>query len=422
MKKLAAIFVTLAFVSSASAQVISNPTTNARMEGLGVSNWQIEDDFNIWINPAQLKNYKNAVYGELGTDPCGVPGGACGSGISDTGHNERNATSAWGGMNMDAPYGGWGVYLGRPYAGPLAGIAAVDAEGNSGGAAPTTNRFDLFYSSQGLPLGFYLSYADRSEETKTGAGKLTSEASEINLGVGGLIMNNMLDLALNVGLPSSKMQDTSAGTKTDDDASVNISLLARHHGSAGGNGKLLTTLQILLGDSSTKTSGGAKLDSTSTTISLDTALNSNPNPDTLLVVGIGIVSTESEAKTKPTGSKVETSILTIPVNLAVEHQTFKKLQTRVGLSKNIYSSFECKGAASTSAATCTSGAFTANGDKFESTTTGPATVSMGLGWAVADNLMLDAVINQDILFTGTYVVSGVPETLNSMLSATYRFN
>ena len=118
MIRLAAIFMTLFFVSSASAQVISNPTTNARMGGLGVSNWQIEDDFNIWINPAQLRNYKNAIYGELGTDPCASAdvsnlglGGGCGDSVESSGHNNRNAGSAWGGMNMDAPYGGWGVYL-----------------------------------------------------------------------------------------------------------------------------------------------------------------------------------------------------------------------------------------------------------------------------------------------------------------------
>jgi len=31
------------------------------------------------------------------------------------------------------------------------------------------------------------------------------------------------------------------------------------------------------------------------------------------------------------------------------------------------------------------------------------------------------VINQDVLFTGSYFVSGVPETLTSKISATYRF-
>jgi hypothetical protein len=38
-----------------------------------------------------------------------------------------------------------------------------------------------------------------------------------------------------------------------------------------------------------------------------------------------------------------------------------------------------------------------------------------------DNLMIDAVINQDVIFSGTYAISGVPETLSSKLSATYRF-
>jgi len=144
MKKLAAIFFTLLFASTASAQVISNPTTNARMGGLGVDNWQIEDGFNIFINPAQLSNYKNEVHAELGS---------WGSTDSVTTHpfggvnNDR--INPWGGMNIDASYGGWGVYLGRPYSttGPLTAMGVTP---------PAANRFDLFYATHGMPLGFYL--------------------------------------------------------------------------------------------------------------------------------------------------------------------------------------------------------------------------------------------------------------------------
>ncbi|MBI3810854.1 MAG: hypothetical protein HY283_01415 [Nitrospirae bacterium] len=412
MKKLAAVFLTLLFASTASAQVISNPTRDSRMAGMGVANWQIEDDFNIFINPAQLSNYKNNVYGELGTYTAANPsiGGGAGLGPNQDG---IGFGSQWGGMNMDVSYGGWGVYLGRPYAGPL--NAAATAIGGLPGVAPLTapldNRFDLFYATHGMPLGFYLSYASRAADVKTAGVKTTNDASEINLGVGGLVMNNMLDVALNLGMPS--FETNNGTTKVQTDGAINVALLGRLHTGLGGNAKLLTTGQILLGDASLKATGGTKVGLTSNTIRVDTAVNSMPNPNTLLVAGVGIASTSTEAKPKPAGSKTTTSNLTIPVNVAVEHQTFKVVKTRIGLSSALYNTTDCKNVDPT----CT----TAGASKVTKVADGTATVSMGFGWAVADNLMLDAVINQDILFSGTYVVSGVAETLSSMLSATYRF-
>jgi hypothetical protein len=220
-------------------------------------------------------------------------------------------------------------------------------------------------------------------------------------------MNNMLDVALDLGFPS--FETNNGTTKVQDDAGINISLLGRLHTGLGGNAKLLTTGQILLADSSIKKAA----DVTSTTVRVDTAVNSKPNPNTLLVAGIGIASTSTEVKPKPGGSKTTTSNVAIPVNVALEHQTFKPIKTRIGLSSALYNTTDCKNVDSTCTAPGTS--------KVTKVADGTATVSMGFGWAVADNLMLDAVINQDILFSGTYVVSGVAETLSSQLSATYRF-
>jgi hypothetical protein len=403
MKKLAAVFIVLLFASTASAQVISNPTQNARMLALGVQNQQIEDDFNIFINPAQLSNYKNNVYGELGAYTAPVP--------SINGPNPGNvpATTQWGGMNMDVSYGGWGVYLGRPYAGPLnLASATAGALGvTTPLTAPANNRYDLFYATHGMPLGVYLSYASRSTETKAGGGKVTDEASEINLGAGGLLMNNMLDVALNLGMPSMEANDGTS--KVQGDAGINIALLGRLHTGMGGNAKLLTTLQILMGDASLKGPAGGKLEQTANTIQLDTALNSKPNPGTLLVAGIGIVSTSTEAKAQPGNSKTTSSTLMIPVNVAVEHQTFKPVKTRIGLSSALYNTTDTK-----------TPAVPTGTIKTTSVADGTATVSMGFGWAVADNLMLNAVINQDILFSGTYVVSGISETLSTILGVSYR--
>jgi hypothetical protein len=396
MKKLAAVFIVLLFASTASAQVISNPTTNARMDGMGVANWQIEDGFNIFINPAQLSNYKNEVHGELGT--WAPPGGDVLTTHPFGGVNNDRVVP-WGGLNMDASYGGWGVYLGRPYAGPLntaaASIAAIPGQVLT---APTANRFDLFYATHGMPLGVYLSLASRLTETTVAGVKTTNEAAEINLGAGGLLMNDMLDVALNLGVPSFEAND--GITKIQDDAGMNISVLGRLHTGMGGNAKLLTTGQILMGDASVKNA----VDDTFMTVRVDAAVNAKPNPSTLLVAGAGIVSTERVQKPKPVGTKTTTSSLAIPVNVGLEHQTFKAVKTRIGLAKPIFNTAEAK----------------TGSNKTTTVNDGAAAMSMGFGWAIADNLSLDAVLNQDVLFTGTYMVSGIPETLSSAMGVTYR--
>ncbi|MBI3994694.1 MAG: hypothetical protein HY349_01825, partial [Nitrospirae bacterium] len=165
MKKLAAVFLTLMVASTASAQVISNPTTNSRMGGLGVANWQIEDGFNIFINPAQLSNYKNEVNLELGTwnatDSLVDSAGPAGPG-HPFGPPNNDHGPAWGGMNSDVSYGTWGLYLGRPYSGS-GPLTLMDP------TPPAASWFDLFYSTKGpVPMGFYLSYANQVVETSNG--------------------------------------------------------------------------------------------------------------------------------------------------------------------------------------------------------------------------------------------------------------
>jgi hypothetical protein len=376
MKKLALVIVVLLFASAASAQVIINPTTNARMDGLGVANHQIVDDFNIWNNPAQINNYKSGIYGELGNYSSSAP-------IVANDADQTDVTDQWGGIHMEMA-GAWGIYLGRPYDGPFSASGALDVlEAGGAGTAPAANRFDIFYGIPGaMPLGFYLSYANQSEENAT-----TDEASEFNLGAGAVLLDGMLDVALNIGLVDSKLDPG-----VESDAGPSFSLFARLQQAHTG-GKYLYSARIITADASTE-----DVDHSVVAWGIDATCNSNPNDDTLLVLGAGLFgSSEGNDETLDT--------IAIPVNLAVEHQTFKKVKTRFGLAKAIYSSS------------------TFDDGTTETTTVadGPASVSAGFGWMVHDNLMVDAVINQDVLFTGSYFVSGVPESLSSKISATYRF-
>lgn len=505
MKKLALVLVVLLFASVASAQVISNPTTNARMDGLGVKNWQIEDDFNIWINPAQITHYKSAVYGELGSSS--LEDVNTGAGAVGSERTVNSNTDPYGGLHLAVPYGTWGLYIGRPYEGPagimddgagglIAPAPLIDSVGtaqlgfsDAGDLgyvgtdpglditvrAPDQNKIDLFYAPPNLPLGFYISYASKSDEEKSnfaapggtpgdGSVKNDQDTTEINFG-GGAVLNVgfPLDLALNLGLTSVDNEytasvagngvDCPAGTtctvnhKLEDDASINIALLARAVLPVGANSKLLTTAILTLTDASSELTtredldgdglttddedAVVKIDDDAVFFSIGTALNSRPNADTLVVTGVRIDYGTKERKANVTdntetpnpdrfSNKVETTTFSIPLNLAIEHRTFKRVKTRLGLSKPIWESTEIKESFSDPADNVGDTVLQERAKSLLDPDT-PTAVSVGLGWMVHDNLTLDAVINQDVLFTGTYLISGVPETLSSKISATYRF-
>lgn len=50
-----------------------------------------------------------------------------------------------------------------------------------------------------------------------------------------------------------------------------------------------------------------------------------------------------------------------------------------------------------------------------------ADFSFGTKISVLENLCLELVLRENVLFTGTYLISGVPETLSSQITVTYRF-
>ncbi|HEY5649173.1 MAG TPA: hypothetical protein VIU33_06710, partial [Nitrospiria bacterium] len=167
----------------------------------------------------------------------------------------------------------------------------------------------------------------------------------------------------------------------------------------------------IMAETSTKDTSGttAKIDGDVSEWHLSTAVNSRPNADTLLVLGIGIESSSEEAKLKPGGGKFEEDAMRIPLNVGLEHHTFKKVTTRFGISKPLYDQSETKDTIVTDT-------------ESESLADGEATVSAGIGVHVGDNFEIDFVVNQDVLFTGSYFVSGIPESLNAAIGLAYRFN
>jgi hypothetical protein len=357
MKKLAAALVLTFFASSAYAQVVLDIPENSRMMGMGVSNVQIEDDYNIWINPAQISNYSNMVTIEFGHHS---PGGG-------SFPESPDAVGAWGGIHSGTDYGTWGVYLGRPYHDPMGMYGLVSA-------GMDANRLDLFYAPAGVPAGFYVSYANESDDGPD------DDSTEFNLGGGVNLMGGSVELAADIGIANADV----GGVEED---MIGVGVLARHHGDAGAAGKLISNARVAF-----RQFGESEVDVLQ--IGVGTALNARPNNETLVVTGIGI-------EYEDVANGVDFSGIAVPVNIGVEHQTFKRAKTRAGVNKDIYHSED-------------DGSSTVVSD-------GYATVAVGLGVDVTDNLVVDWVVNRDILFSGTHLVSGVEETLASYVTGTWRF-
>jgi len=492
MKRLFVTAILFSFLVSSAAFAAAGDvnTSNARLDALQVTNWQTDDDFVIWFNPARIIGNKNRVYGELGTYaapalPAGSPG------MND------ESTGKWGGANYATSYGVWGLYIGRPYADDLTvmnqGVGVLTGVGYHGGfitdfrslgAVPNStfdkavanpdNKFDLIYGKELSSMNFgvrlsYAAYSDTDDLGGTGAvttsGKDISESSDITLALGAQMKYAPLDFALVYGKPSLKLENTTDDSATSthdkislaDDGANNLTLMGRYMSGAGKPVNVITTARIgMINNSSVakqeySTTAGAGLDylekrsknDKTTGIALDTALNTRPNADTLFIAAVGLNYATTTAKIKgvvetnrvtagtvPAGSYEGTyavseekgRYISIPLTIALEHQTFKIVKTRFSLSKPLYGS---------SSVTTVDETWTVGGGTTTQTATSrdkhtvldntPMSVAMGIGAEFSKSLLFDATVNQDVMFTGSYLLSGIPNTLLGKISVTYKF-
>jgi hypothetical protein len=328
--------------------------TQTRIAGLGVNNWNIEDDYNIWFNPALINHYNKLIIGELGT-------GAIPAGLTP---NILTVGTQWGGINYDfgIGYGVFGLYLQRPYAGRIGnGTLATnlpDANVGKGwpfGAAGThtaitdfsltpsplsplapANQFDLLwgYAIDKINFGIAINYAYimnnpkyNYDATGTNVGDGTFEqkftSSDLNISVGTCLMElgpfAKFEGVITYGLPSyevtqieSAIINTATGAKETADSKIeskpgtNLAFLLRGINEISTSSKLISTFIYEIHDVSGKWTAtndangdGATTDDFDrtgefkdklTTIRFDTALNYNLGDSTLFILALGFVS------------------------------------------------------------------------------------------------------------------------------------
>jgi hypothetical protein len=120
--------------------------------------------------------------------------------------------------------------------------------------------------------------------------------------------------------------------------------------------------------------------------------------------------------------------LNIPLWIGVEHQVSKPFMLRTGVFKNVYSktsntwtSRDYGNTAAGSANTATYGLIRTNTQKTFTDNQTPAVVSVGIGAKVTEDLTVDAVVQKNIFFTGTTLLSSITDPVFTQISARYRF-
>lgn len=209
--------------------------TQARLAGMGLANWMIADDANMWMNPVYVKDYSGGAWWDMGTNAAAITAGQ------------------WGGATMGTALGTFGAFFSRPYVGvgtaairygtngapAVAGVPVDDVLNASSAAfypalsffglngaqqitnlvatAPA-NKVDIFFAPSFLPIAFAYNFAKAggyaqyeywtSPNKANGDGYQYNEAYtyEHNIGVGlrlaDLIPVLPIEIAGVLGLPT----------------------------------------------------------------------------------------------------------------------------------------------------------------------------------------------------------------------------
>lgn len=355
--------------------------------------------------------------------------------------------------------------------------------GNSMLSLPLNNKLDIFWSSKisGYPLGISLFFASNSSSVDSIATSQPSVtindikykqdlfSSEIWLMLGTrlqeLFVFKNCDLVLNLGLhkiDNKYIDEQYNGIKfvVNDDYSfktkgfATVELTARSVNKMSEKVSLITLFDYFWTDLSNKfvrktdTNNNGEILVTDNDVyyqriqsyitsylTLGTAANIYFNK-LLCIVGFNMLVNNLSVEEKreqlfvdrkgvDQEYKYERLLLNLPLYLAAEYNVSKLLTLRAGVNKVVYgmeytkvfdtdygnwdgTKFPITNIIETKTVTDKTSDYTTN-------------ISVGIKIKLSNNFWCDIVVRQNVLFTGTYVLSGVPETLFSQITAVYKF-
>ena len=419
--------------------------SQARVQALGLQGDFIQDYTNIYAYPSSIVRYQNLVYGDLGTK--NVPDGDLAE-FEDNGdvvpalQNSNRAMGAYLSTWKWLP-GTLGIQINENHnaLSPAYGAGYYDRNRNEG--------ITLLWGDKigGANIGLLLEKAGSSDND----GTVTTEPfpnvppvyvpvgtnarqmmNAINAGLGletrnswgvggGVTFNwsawdreQQADFAVHYRDNSLNIEDTAAGQTIEDNGNTSVSINVRAQLAVSDNSYLTPVFNWYSMGRGTKLTDSAvpannyDYDNTVSGLQIGVAESWVLRESDLLVLGLS-VSTEDIEYEDPAvaGFPFEVSYETTPTVFgALEVHPVSWWHVRMGAGKPVWSKFE--------STDNTTGTTVTRKDS-------PLQYALGTGFRLGNRLDVDAVVNQDFSFTGSWGASGNSETPFSSLSMTYRF-
>lgn len=457
--------VTTAALAGLMVVAVGAQASVSRWNGFGSAQAYIADVQDIFTLPGVVASHPDTTYIELGTarnnpslnvDEWGT-GEANDYGIMNTvdqsAYNHINdARMSWGGVNAKALGGVIGVWYNRPnnalngITGPTLGFFTVPDGGFFGGAArnnfynlingPLNNQFDVLYGytlSDATTLGFGISRAtnDSKSETVNTATTSTDDSLDdfgISLGVEQKEVGPIALLEVGLQYNSRSAAHIVKGVNTDKLTAAGSGINIRVGGDLAGKDGMFGRVELGLNmqNLGIKAEPSTSPASTDFTESKNSAMGWNlgyamggTKDKGMGLCGLMLIGTSSslnEANNTTEVNKFDTSKLHLLATTAGEAKLNSLLTFRAGLESDLfYSNTTVRETGASGATTKTTNTQSAHAGSF---TDPNATASMGLSLTLGD-ITIDGVLNQDLLYTGTYLISGTPGAVSSQVSLTW---
>ena len=423
--------------------------STARVQSMGLQGDFIQDYSNVYAYPSSIVRYQNLVYGDLGNKD------VTGNDLSDFEDNSDNVPGLQNSGRAMGAYlntwkwlpGTWGIQINENNntISQAYGAGYYDRNRNSAITLMWGNKVG------GANLGLMLEKANSSIDdgndviepyTFTPPGVTPPGGSfnarrlmnAINAGLGsedrnswgvgaGVTFNwsawereHQADIAVHYRDNTLNIEDAAAGQTLEDNGNTSISVNARAQLAISDNSYLTPVVNYYSIGRGTKFTDSVTpannfdYDNSVTGWQIGLAESWVLRESDLLVMGLS-VGHESIDYEDPavTGDPFEVSYETTPTIFgALEVHPVGWWHVRMGAGKPIWSKFE----------------FTDHdpaGDAVLTVKDSPLQYAFGTGFRLGNRLDIDAVVNQDFAFTGSWGASGTSETPFSSLSMTYRF-
>ncbi|MDH5729445.1 MAG: hypothetical protein OEZ58_10675 [Gammaproteobacteria bacterium] len=395
-------------MSASSFAVVDGIATNgsvAKNLSMNQTYFTMENDADIWMNPAYVVKYKAKAY------------------LEDT---------QFGGANLETPFGVIGLYLGRTYSGNVAsytnrpgyvgGVITADPGTNLpfGAITALENKFDLFYGMDigAFDVGLRLNMNGSSETANnpivapTTKDDMEVSASQINISAGLRMKDMPLDAGMLFSLKSltatsALITSTTTDSRTlEGDGSKALSVFARMRLMEEKKSDLFVSVYYSLDDDSRKSVVKESVGSTTTTETMGDSesvmggmitYNKHMGSTTLMAsTGVGLTTTSQSYKSTTDATINSDSTYTeadvvIPFVLAFESRNLmksKKWTARGSIQRDLgdATAFEVKNNVSslTSKSSQTNNIITS--------------IRLGAAYQATKNLTIDALVSQAQLY------------------------